>query len=244
MITMSIHLKIAVVVGLTFFRLTCVAANEFARQVPLGAGEVDPNYYSLIIEAFSGILGDGARASVAVIPAAQPEYALAIRGDSTTTVVKQTSKMRLWPYIRLDHLKSGSEKVVDKYGRLVMDEEGIKAIELAYPKDFHDVGVDVCEARVPTHLAERVVAVWSHMLLSANTISSNPPSFDATSYHFFGVRGDERLYGTVWGPTVDSKTDLLVELVRQLSEYCDGNSAIGLVEEAVKNLEEMKASLH
>jgi hypothetical protein len=197
-----------------------MASDYLEPEESLFTGIFMPDYYEMVLSAFSAAYERDVRARAIVFPSFHPEYAVGIsEDDGAYRIFHLQPEKQLWGYKTLEFMKSGRTRVYNDAGVAGNDEQ-IKRLEELLPKDPRDVKIERCDVDIDQSLGRRIIETWEMMLRQTRYVQHDTRGTDGITYHFSMRARHQDLAGKVWTPPGDSKTGMLASVAETMKRIC------------------------
>lgn len=199
------------------------AADNLEPEDSQFSGEFMADYTHLVLSYLGAAYEKDVLIRLIGFPSFSPEYALWLqeKEKGKFQIVYESPEIQLWGYQMMPLMKQGAVQVMNEDGEFVKDEEGLKELESEYPEKPGDIPRKSCKREIDKRLADKIVYVWTEMLLNTRYPRELSMGLDGQTYHFSGkVHGFTNYAGKVWSPNPESKTGKLVEVASLMTEYC------------------------
>ena len=199
------------------------ASDHLEPEESQFSGEFMEDYTHQVLSYLSAAYNEDVLVRLIGFPSFSPEYALWIQENKKGQyqIAYESPEKQLWGYQMMLLMERSATQVINKDGKFVKDEDGLKELKSKYPENPSDIPRESCKKKIEADLAGKIIYVWTEMLM--NTRYSPEPSvgIDGESYHFSGrVNGFSNYAGQTWSPTPKSKPGKLVNVASLMIDYC------------------------
>jgi hypothetical protein len=224
----------------------------------LGGTAILSGYDGLVRDLLHDAYDMSVDVRMVAMPSFIPEYAVGLRSYETTgagalkaiargtpyRIFVLSPEAQIWTYESIAMLKRGQEHVGTWSDKNLDSQQAIQKKEIArletkVPANPHDLKIDRCETDISGVLGDRIVQVWSKILLATRYSAQYSTGLDGASYHFSAVIPKAGvLAGQVWSPDRDSATGSLVTLADTMRAVCEKKATMTELDQLTTELEQ------
>jgi hypothetical protein len=214
---------------LIFFSVAaCAQTSASDHLVPdesLYSAERFENYYRAVNNVLTQLEPEGSIARVIVRPSFFPEYVVGISVDPESDSNFESENDKYFVFSRrLDKQLWGDEQSILSFSEFAGIEIATQKVQLAVPPHQR------CTRQIDRSLGKSIQSVFEEMLLRTRYERNPGMGADGAFYHFGTVGPGRWITGQTWSPKPHTKPGYLVEIVRSMSSYCEGEKGAGVSE--------------
>jgi hypothetical protein len=168
----------------------------------------------------SQIFGPEVRLRAIVYPSFHAEFAVAvIEHTNHSAIIWLEPSDAVVSASWLDYYRMRLLKVTTPEDKADAEEQ-IRQLEKRHPHLPAALKADRCEISVTPALREKLISVWSGMLLKVNKPDEERLGLDGEDYHFSMPLDGKELRGKIWSPPDDTDPGRLAGITWAMRDYC------------------------